>query len=196
MIAGHFGLAAAVKSYERQTPFWALMLACVWLDVVFVPLFLAHIETIKDAPGTRGGYGAAIIFADYTHSLFGALALSVVFGAIAAIWWSRRTGFVLAAVVFSHWLLDLLVHRADMPILPGNAGGLSRLGFGLWRYPVAAASVEAALVLAGALLYWRAAQATGSSGNASLHRRANLSAFLVLVFGIAVLALDFTRIVG
>jgi hypothetical protein len=196
MIAGHFGFAAAVKSYERQTPLWALMLACVWLDVLFVPLFLAHIETIKYAPGTRGGYGALIIYADYTHSLLGALALSVVFGAIAAIWWGRHTGFVLAAVVFSHWLLDLLVHRADMPILPGNAGSLPRLGFGLWRYPVSTAAIEAALILAGAFLYWRAAQATVVSGNASLRRRANLSAFLVLVFGIAVLALDFTGIGG
>jgi hypothetical protein len=196
MIAGHFGFAAAVKSYERQTRLWALMLACVWLDVIFVPLFLAHIETIADAPGTHGGYGALIIYADYTHSLLGALVLSVVFGAIAAIWWSRRTGFVLAAVVFSHWLLDLIVHRADMPILPGNAGSLARLGLGLWRYPVAAAAVEAALVLTGAFLYWRAAKETVSSGNASLRRRANLAAFLVLIFGIAVLTLDFTGIAG
>jgi len=196
MIAGHFGFAAAVKSYERQTPLWALMLACVWLDIVFVPLFLAHIETIKDAPGTHGGYAALIIYADYTHSLVGALALSVVFGAVAAIWWSRRTGFVLGAVVFSHWLLDLLVHRADMPILPGNAGSLPRLGFGLWRYRVVVAAVEAALVLAGAFLYWRTAQATVSSGSVSLRRRANLAAFFILVFGIAVLALDFTGIVG
>ncbi len=196
MIAGHFGFAAAVKSYERQAPLWALMLACVWLDVIFVPLFLAHIETIADAPGTHGGYGALIIYADYTHSLLGALALSVVFGAIAAIWWSRRTGFVLAAVVFSHWLLDLVVHRADMPILPANAGNLPRLGFGLWQHPVAAAAVEAALVVVGAFLYWRAAQATVSSGNASLRRRANLSSLLILVFGIAVLALDFTGIAG
>jgi membrane-bound metal-dependent hydrolase YbcI (DUF457 family) len=196
MIAGHFGFAAAIKSFERQTPLWALMLACVWLDVVFVPLFLAHIETIRGAPGTDGGYGTTIIYADYTHSLCGALAIAIVFGAIAAIWWSRRTGFVLAAIVFSHWLLDLLVHRADMPILPGNVGNLPRLGFGLWRYPVAAAAVEAALVLVGAFLYWRAAQATVSSENPSLRRRANLSAFLVLVFGIAVLVLDFTRILG
>ena len=196
MIAGHFGFAAAVKSYERQTPLWALMLACVWLDVIFVPLFMAHIETITPAPGTHGGYGTAIIYADYTHSLFGALVLSVVFGAVAAIWWSRRTAFILATVVFSHWLLDLLVHRADMPFLPGNAGSLPRLGFGLWRYPVAAAAVEAALVLAGAFLYWRAATATASTENPSLRRRANLSAFLVLIFGIAVLALDFTGIAG
>ena len=46
MIAGHFGFAAAVKSREPETPLWALMLATVWLDVVFVPLYLSGIETV------------------------------------------------------------------------------------------------------------------------------------------------------
>ena len=46
MITGHFGLAAAVKSAEKPVPLWALMLATVWLDVLFTPLFLAGVETI------------------------------------------------------------------------------------------------------------------------------------------------------
>jgi hypothetical protein len=196
MIAGHFGFAAAVKSRERQVPLWALMLATVWLDVVFIPLFVTKIETITVAPGTGGGYGAGIIHADYTHALLGALVLSAVFGGVAGIRWGRRTGIVLAAVVFSHWLLDLIVHRADMPILPGNAGNLPRLGFGLWQHPVAAMLAELAIVLAGAYLYWRAARATVISSGVSLQRRAHFAAFLVLACGIAVLAMDFTGIFG
>lgn len=189
MIAGHFGLAAAVKSRERQAPLWALMLATVWLDIIFVPLFLMGIETIRPAPGTHGGYGGVIINADYTHSLIGALGISAIFGAIAAVWWGRRTGFVLGAVVFSHWLLDLVVHRADMPILPGSQGTLPRLGLGLWRLPNAVMSVELALVIAGAWLYWRAAREVAASVRS--HRaRADLAALLVLVFGVAVLILD------
>ena len=195
MIAGHFGFAAAVKSRNVQVPLWALMLACVWLDVVFVPLFAAKIETITVAPGTSGGYGSAIIHADYTHSLLGALVLSALFGGVAAARWGRVTGIVLAAVAFSHWVLDLIVHRADMPFLPANAGHLPRLGFGLWRYPVGAMALELALVLAGAYLYWRAARATAIS-SVAVQRRANFSGFLVLACGIAVLAIDFTRIFG
>lgn len=67
MIAGHFGLVAGVKAGERQTPLWALMLATSWLDVLFAPLFAAGLETLDTAPGTSGGYGSAIIHADYTH---------------------------------------------------------------------------------------------------------------------------------
>lgn len=57
MIAGHFGFAAAVKSREQQTALWALMLACQWIDVVFVPLFLLGVVRIGPVPGTDGGYG-------------------------------------------------------------------------------------------------------------------------------------------
>ena len=46
MITGHFGLAAGVKSAERAVPLWALMLATVWLDILFTPLFLAGVETV------------------------------------------------------------------------------------------------------------------------------------------------------
>src|SRR5215472_9505393 len=67
MIAGHFGFAAAVKSREPETPLWALMLATVWLDVVFVPLYLSGIETAQPADEARAGYGAFIIHADYSH---------------------------------------------------------------------------------------------------------------------------------
>ncbi|MDB6162209.1 MAG: hypothetical protein JWO04_5915 [Gammaproteobacteria bacterium] len=189
MIAGHFGLAAAIKWRERQAPLWALMLATVWLDIIFVPLFLTGVETIQPVPGTHGGYGAVIIRADYTHSLVGALGISAIFGGLTAVWWGRRTGFVLGAVVFSHWLLDLVVHRADMPILPGGHGTLPRLGLGLWRFPNAAMSAELALVIAGAWLYWRAARETAASVP-SLRGKANLAGLLVLVFGVTVLVVD------
>src|ERR1700748_3310553 len=99
MIAGHFGFAALVKARERQVPLWALMLATVWLDVVFIPLYAAGIESIETVPGARdGAYGAGIIHADYTHSLLGALFIAGIFGAVAAIPWGRRCGVVLGAV--------------------------------------------------------------------------------------------------
>lgn len=193
MIAGHFGLAAVVKSRERSVPLWALMLATAFLDVVFVPLYLAGIERIIPVPGTHGGYGDGIIHADYTHSLVGAVALAAAFGLVAAIPWGRRAGAVLGAVVFSHWLLDLVVHRMDLAILPGGAGGLPRLGFGLWEIPVAAAAVELALVAAGAYLYWRSAlRTTQEPGRTATSGRAHVVAACLLLAGVVTLALDVT----
>jgi hypothetical protein len=190
MIAGHFGFAAAVKGKEPSAPLWALMLATVWLDVVFAPLFAMGIERIDPIAGTRGGYGNGIIHADYTHSLVGAALLAVLFGAVAARPWGKRVGTVLGAVVFSHWVLDLVVHRADMPLLPGNAGGLPLLGFGLWRIPAASAAVELMLVVAGSLLYWRAAQRVVVRTSPATQNRARLLAVLIAIAGAATLALD------
>jgi membrane-bound metal-dependent hydrolase YbcI (DUF457 family) len=191
MIAGHFGLAAMVKSRERQTPLWGLMLATVWLDIIFVPLLLAHVETFEPVPGSHGGYGRMIIHANFTHSLLGALVLSAVLGA-AFLWrWGRRVAVVIGLVAFSHWVLDLFVHRADMPILPGNAGHLPMLGFGLWRYPLAVAAAECALVVAGAWLYWRAARSVTLAAGVG-KRRADLVSVLILIGGIIVLVLDVT----
>jgi hypothetical protein len=191
MIAGHFGFAAIVKSRERQTPLWALMLACQWLDVLFVPLFLAGIEQIVPVPGARipPGYGDVLIYADYTHSLAGSFAIAVVFGWIAALIWGKRTGIVLGGVVFSHWLLDLIVHRGDMPILPGNARNLPRLGFGLWRWHGAAIATELALVLVGAGLYWRAAlEATEADGRRPT--LAHVAGAVILISGLITLGLN------
>jgi hypothetical protein len=193
MIAGHFGFAALVKSRERQAPLWALMLATVWLDIVFVPLFVAGVETIT-LVGRPGGYGAGIIHADYTHSLVG-IALSLVFGLAFGWRWGSRTAIVLGLVSFSHWILDLLVHRADMPLFPGHDLHQPRFGFGLWRHPSTAASMELMLVVMGAWLYWRAARAITVEDDKA-RQRARLVSLLILIGGIVVLGLDVSGIGG
>ena len=191
MIAGHFGFAALVKSRERRVPLWSLMLATAWLDILFVPLFLANIETLETVPGTHGHYGTAIIHADLTHSLLGALVLSAVFGLLFLPRWGWRSAGVLAFVAFSHWLLDLPMHRADMPLLPMDFGHLPKMGFGLWRSPVASATLEAALVVAGAWFYWRAAAEVAAQAGRG-QRRALLVSLLILVVGLGILAMDVT----
>jgi len=151
MFAGHFGLAAGVKAKTPEVPLWALVLGTQLLDVAFLPLLFAGIETIDDRHG--GGYGELIIHADYTHSLLGAIVLAVLAGLAAYRRWGRRAGYVLGAVVFSHWLLDLIMHRADMPILPGNMGNLPLLGFGVWRYKGVSIGLELTLLATGFTMY-------------------------------------------
>ncbi|WP_276355631.1 metal-dependent hydrolase [Cohnella caldifontis] len=153
MLAGHFGLAAAVKAKSPEVPLWALMAAAQLIDIAFVPLLLTGVETIDASGGS--GYGEAVIHADYTHSLAGVLAIALLAGWAAAKAWGRRGGFTIGAVVFSHWLLDLIVHRADLPLLPGNAGGLPLIGLGLWKWPEASAALEVVLIVAGSAMYAR-----------------------------------------
>jgi hypothetical protein len=62
LIAGHFALAAAVRSRDKSAPLWALMLATQWLDVVFIPLFVVGAESIF-RPGHAGGERAGALTA-------------------------------------------------------------------------------------------------------------------------------------
>lgn len=178
MFAGHFGLAAAVKAKTPEVPIWALMLSTQLLDVIFVPLFLSGIEKIDNSLGT--GYGEGIIHADYTHSLLGAVIIAILSAIIAWKLWGKRGGLMIGALTFSHWLLDLLVHRMDMPILPGNAVGLPLLGFSLWQWPVISTALEVILVVAGAILYYRSIRGTAllSEGNQTLSKGARIRAII------------------
>lgn len=189
VIAGHFGFAAAVKAKSPSVPLWALMLASQWLDVIFVPLLVAGVERLDPVPGSKpGAYGGAVIHANYTHSLVGAAVLSVVFG-LFFFRRGARTAIVLGLVAMSHWFLDLPFHRADMPILPGGAGGLPSLGFGLWEHPAVAATIELAIVLVGAVTYWRAARRVARDAEAA-RKRANLCGAAVLASGLLTLGLN------
>lgn len=188
MIAGHFGLAALVKGREQSTPLWILMFASAWLDIVFVPLFLAGTERIEPLGG-HSGYGSAVIYADYTHSFVGMLVLSALLGVICWPLWGRRSAIVVGLVAVSHWVLDLVVHRGDMPILPGNLADLPRLGFELWRFPWASAALEALLVLFGAWVYWKAAISISLLAKRT-NRLAAAVAISIAACGILILFLD------
>lgn len=201
MLAGHFGLAAIVKSRQPQLPLWSLMLGVQLLDVLFLALLPFGTESFGALEGTRGGYGNASINAQYTHSLVGALGISLVAAIIAMIAWGRRNGIIIGLMVFSHWLLDLLVHRPDMPVLPGNAGNLPIFGFGLWNISWLTAAIELIVALVGAFFYYHAAmrsavraerQETKAGATPRNYRRqALVTSVLMLVFLVATLAGDF-----
>jgi membrane-bound metal-dependent hydrolase YbcI (DUF457 family) len=189
VIAGHFGFAAMVKARRPAVPLWALMVATQWLDVIFVPLFVAGIETLTPLHGADSHYGEVIIHADYTHSLVGALFLSALYGAFFLGRLGRGGALTLAGVSFSHWVLDLVVHRADLPLLPGNAGGLPRLGFGIWRFEAVSIALELLLVLGGAALYWRAALRASHGAHVGTGR-AHVAGSVALVSGLVTLGLN------
>jgi hypothetical protein len=180
MFAGHFGLAAGIRAKSPEVPLWALMLGTQLLDVAFVPLLLGGVETIDES--THGnGYGELIIHADYTHSLLGAIVLSLIAGGAARWFWGKKASWILGGVVFSHWILDLVVHRADMPILPGNWGDLPLLGLGAWRFEGLAIGLELLLIGIGLTMYVRSVlkQADGTRRKAAILSSAVLGALLV-----------------
>lgn len=190
MIAGHFGLAAGVKRWAPWVPLWALLVGTFWLDVLFLIGALLGLESITPLDPARPAYGGFVVHADYTHSLAGAALIALGTGWLASRRWGRAGGRALSAVIFSHWLLDLLVHRPDLPVLPGNLGNLPLLGFGLWAQPELSLLLELALVAGGAFFYYRsAARRSGRAPGRALAAGLAMSLLLILLHAANVLGL-------
>ncbi|MDX8044619.1 permease [Gracilibacillus sp. S3-1-1] len=153
MFAGHFGVAAAVKSKAPKLPLWSLLVSTQLLDIFYILFDLAGLEYME--PIGEGGYASMMIYAFYTHSLVGALILSLLFGFISFKLWDKKSGVIIGAVIFSHWVLDLIVHRPDIAILPGNVGDFPLLGLGLWQSVPASILVEFLLITIGSILYFQ-----------------------------------------
>jgi hypothetical protein len=96
----------------------------------------------------------------------------------------------MSLMVVSHWLLDLIVHRPDMPVLPGNLGGLPRLGLGLWTQPLLLPALELSLIAVGSFLYWRTARRVSADAGRS-GTWAGACASLVAALGVLVPCLDY-----
>ena len=154
MFIGHYGPAFAAKPIAKAVPLWLLFIAVQWLDVCWSTLVLMGVEKVRIVPGFTEGSPLDLYFMPYTHGLIGALILSLVFGAIALLFVRDRRVAVLAVVagaVFSHWLLALVVHVPDLPLL----GDSDKVGFGLWRWMWISLPLELATMIGGAILYAR-----------------------------------------
>lgn len=184
MFVGHFAVGVATKRWAPAIPVWMLLLAPQFMDLLFLPLVALGIEGFEPGP-----YGHDILLAYYTHSLVGAAIV-----AAAAYWLGNRFwpeshgGMVLAALSFSHWIIDLFVHHQDMPILPGNLGGFPLLGFGLWDYEYAVFTTEVLMAIVASVLYVIWARSHKKSA------RWFIGPALVAVFFVVLIAADIPRL--
>jgi hypothetical protein len=148
MFIGHYGVALGAKALVPEAPLPLLMLGTQVIDVVFATLVLAGVEKAEIDPNNNPTVPLKTTYIPYSHSLPAALLLSAVFGLAAAPFVTGYTATIfwtLALVAFSHWLLDLIVHTPDLPLI----GNRMKVGFGLWNNRRAAIALEFVVILAG-----------------------------------------------
>lgn len=156
MFIGHYSVSFAGRAEEKRLPLWLLFLAVQWIDVMWSIFVLLGIEKVRIVPGFTASNALDLYYMPYTHSLLGVLcwsALAYVVCQMVPPWRGAKTGLILAAAVFSHWVLDLIVHVPDMALY----GSVGKMGFGLWNYRAAAFALEIAVLFAGAALLYRTA---------------------------------------
>ena len=153
MFIGHYAVSLAARRAEPGAPLWAYVAAAQLLDILWCLFIMAGIERVVAAPHLTEG----LRFIDYpwSHSLAAAFVWAGVTTQVArrAFRVSPRTATALGLTVLSHWLLDFIVHRPDLPLAP-DVG--PELGLGLWQYAGFELAVEILLLLgAGAALLAR-----------------------------------------
>jgi len=167
MFIGHYGPAFAAKRVEKRLPLWLLFIAVQWLDVCWSALVILDVEKLRIVKGFTEGSSLDLYYMPFTHGLIGALALSGALGAIASLFYRDRRAAIAAVVagaVFSHWLLDLVVHVPDLPLL----GDSYKVGLGLWRHVWISFPLELVLLVAGALIYAGAVPSRTRLGDVAL----------------------------
>lgn len=176
MFAGHYAVALAAKRAAPRAPLGLLVMAAFWIDLLWPLLLLAGVEQVRIDPGNT--VVTPLDFARYpvTHSLLAVAGWSVLVGAAA--WWrlrDRRTAWVAGAVVTSHWVLDWLTHRPDLPLWPGGP----QVGLGLWNSLSGTLAVEGLILAAGIAVYAAGSRPVRGRGRWAF---VSLNAFFVLVW--------------
>lgn len=163
MFIGHFAVAMAAKRAAPRTNLGWLVAAAQLPDLIWPILLLAGVERARIAPGDTAFTPLAFDHYPWSHSLLMMLVWGAALGGVYLL--LNRDGkaaLTLAVLVVSHWLLDWVTHRPDLPLVPG---GGPKFGLGLWNNVVATLAIEGALFAACVWIYTRSTTASDRRGH-------------------------------
>jgi membrane-bound metal-dependent hydrolase YbcI (DUF457 family) len=165
MFIGHHAAGFVAKRFAPNVSLGTMFFATMLLDLLWPLLLLADLEHVRIDPGNTAF--TPLDFHDYpiTHSLLTVVGWSL----LAAILYrvvrkSWRDAIVVGVAVLSHWILDFVTHRSDLPLWPGG----TKVGLGLWNSVPGTIVVEVALFIAALMLYLRATRANDRTGSIAL----------------------------
>jgi len=176
MFIGHFAVGMGAKAAAPKVSLGSLFLAAQFLDLLWPTLLLLGVEHVEIEPDITGLTPLDFTFYPITHSLLMACVWGILLGGV---FWlihkNTKVAIVIGLCVVSHWVLDLIMHRPDLPLYPGHS---DKLGFGLWNSLSGSLLVEGTLFIVGAAIYLRATRAKNRTGIFSCWA---LIVFLVLI---------------
>src|SRR4051812_35258953 len=163
MFIGHFAVAFAAKRTVPTVSLGTWFVACELVDLVWPVFLLVGLEKVRIAPGIMAFTPLDFVSYPWTHSL---LMCAVWALAMALLYWARRRdkvdAIVIGIVVLSHWFLDAIVHRPDLPLAPGSD---VKIGLGLWNSVAGTLVLETAMFVAAVWFYAAGSQANDRIGS-------------------------------
>jgi hypothetical protein len=181
MFLGHFAVGFIAKRAAPKASLGTLFAAGQLADLVWPVLVLLGVEHVRVVPGITAATPLELYDYPWSHSLVALAAWGALAG--GAYWLVRRDGrgaLAVAALVLSHWVLDLLMHRPDVPVLPNGP----YLGLGLWNSIPVTLALELGLFAAGVAVYLRSTRAADRIGSRAFWA---LVAFFVVAYLAAIL---------
>lgn len=153
MFVGHFAVGLLAKKNKDQPSLAMMFIAVQLLDLLWPVFILMGIETMSIDPGNTKLTHLDFEYYPFSHSLLMAIVWSLVLGLGYFLFTKNKNGsMLLGTLVFSHWILDLITHRPDLPLSPFTD---IKVGFGLWNYPVSEIILELLIFGLGAFLYYK-----------------------------------------
>jgi LexA-binding, inner membrane-associated putative hydrolase len=172
MFIGHFALGFAAKRATPRVSLAALFGAAQLADLLWPVFVAAGVEQVRIDPGNTASTPLDFVSYPYSHSLIALALWGLLFAWICRTRVPDRRVFVtIFALVVSHWVLDVVVHKPDMPLFPGSA----KFGLGWWNYPAAEKALEVAMYAGGLWVYLRATRPRDGIGRWGLW---SIAAFL------------------
>ena len=165
MFLGHFGVALAAKEVAPKASLGTLVFAAQFADMLWPLLLLAGVEQVRIVPGLMAASPFDFTSYPVSHSLVAQLGWGAILGVIYfLIKRDGRTALIVGSLVPTHWVLDFIAHRPDMPIYPGGA----KYGLGMWNSLPVTIVVEYAAFAAGIAIYLSITRAKDRTANLAL----------------------------
>ncbi|MBT8222742.1 MAG: metal-dependent hydrolase [Eudoraea sp.] len=155
MFIGHFAIGLLAKKNNALPSLAMMFIAVQLLDLIWPVLVLFGIESLSIDPGNTKLTHLSFDYYPYSHSLLAASFWSVLLGTCYFLFTKNRKGsLILGGLVMSHWILDFITHRPDLPLSPFTE---TKVGLGLWNYPILEIFLELLVFGVGAILYFKSA---------------------------------------
>ncbi len=178
MFIGHFGVGFAAKKVIPKTSLGTLLLASQFIDLLWPFFVIFGIETVAVDPGNTAFTPLNFIYYPFSHSLLAVIIWALLFGVIYYfIKRDLKSSLILGILVLSHWILDFITHRPDLPLFFGGDSPL--VGLGLWNSIIATVIIESLIFIVGVYFYISITKAKNKTGNYSLW---SLLIFFIIIY--------------
>lgn len=178
MFIGHYAVGLASKKLAPRASLGVLIAAPILLDLIWPIMLLLGWEHVSIQPAGNPFLRLAFDSYPISHGLVAVVGWATLFAALYYGFTRYGAGTIVIWMgVLSHWLMDFIVHRPDLPLY---SGGSRMVGLGLWNHRAATIAIEVVIFALGIWIYFRQTRAKDRIGVYAFY---GFILFLLLAYG-------------